>query len=168
METPKTPELDASADRNVDPATDLELLDRAQHLIEVDQILDFGPWWYAPLLATLIGGLSLFGQDTTDATNVAAGVVAIGAAVVMSIHDHRRRGVRHRSSVTGKGIATVGLSVFIGLAFVASWGTAVSTLGYDRFFPGYAALGWVLTTLALLGIRAWAQTIRRRRRMQLR
>ena len=88
----------------VDPAADLELLDRAKSTVPIDEFLDFGPWWYAPLLATLIGGLSLFGADVDSGWNLAAGVVAVAAGGVVAIHDFKRRAVRSRPSKMGVGL----------------------------------------------------------------
>ena len=145
--------------RPADPAEDLELLERARSLVDVDQLLDFGPWWYAPLLATMIGGLTLFGHDIDDLGNVAAGVAAVAAAAVVAIHDYRRRKVRLRRSA--RGLAFLGLITALCWLLIAAWGTALSSLGYDRFVPGYAFLAWTLTSIALLVIRNGSQMIRR-------
>lgn len=161
METTPTPEGRPSASRPIDPAADLDLLDRARSVVDLDQMLDFGPWWYAPLLATMIGGLTLFGQDVSGVTNVAAGVVALLAAIIVAAHDHRRRPVRLRGSARGVGF--LGLIIVLCWVIIAAWGTAISSLGYERFVPGYAALAWILTSMALLGIRLGFRAVRRRR-----
>ena len=46
---------------------------------------------------------------------------------------------------------------------IAAWGTAQSSLGIERFVPGYAALAWVLTSLVLLAIQQALLAARRRR-----
>lgn len=147
--------------RVADPTSDLALLERAKSSIEEDQILDFGPWWYAPLIATLIAGVTLWGQETDGGWNLVAGVVGLLSGGAVAIHDHRRRMVRPRKTV--RGAALLAPVVVLTFATMAAWGTAVSTLGYDRFVPGYAVLGWVLTSLVLLGARTLLLTIRRRR-----
>lgn len=161
MEISSTPGHHPSAADPIDPAADLDLLDRAQSVVDVDQILDFGPWWYAPLLAALIGGLTLFGQDVGGIANVAAGVVGVAAGIIVAIHDHRRRAVRLRGSARSAGLLAVIVVLF--LVLIGSWGTAVSSLGYERFVPGYAVLAWLLTSMTLLGVRAGFHALRRRR-----
>ncbi len=163
MEIPTAGPSHSSEPPELDPAADLDLLDRARSVVEVDQVLDFGPWWYAPLLATMIGGLTLFGHDVTGfGTATAAGVVALLAGGILAVHDYRRRSVRLRRSARGAGF--LGLFVLVAWLIIGAWGTAVSSLGYERFVPGYAVLAWMLTTAALLGIRAGLQVIRSRRR----
>ena len=150
---------------HVDPAADLELLNRARLLVDDDQFLDFGPAWYAPALATVVAGLSLFGRAFDDYWNIAAGLAALGAGAAVSLHDYRRRAVRQRASK--RGAVFVGLIVLTCWAIAAAWGTATSTIGYDRFVPGFAVLGWLLTTALLLVIRAGLSNIRTRKRLAL-
>lgn len=52
----------------------------------------------------------------------------------------------------------LGAFVLIGL-----WGTAVSAIGYDDFVPGWALVGWLLTTVLLLGVRSVMKALRERR-----
>ena len=124
-------------------------------------MLDFGPWWYAPLLAMMIGGLILFPEAPNDLHVVAWGSIAAIAGGTITIHDHRRRSVRLRPSV--RSAALLGLMAVICWALVAAWGTAISSIGYESFVPVYALLGWLLTTAVLLGIRAGLLALRRRR-----
>lgn len=162
MESTSEPDSDSSPSQPIDAAADLELLDRAKSVVHVDQFLDFGPWWYAPLLATTVGGVVLFGQAFTNFFwNGVVGVVAVAAGCVVSVHDYRRRTVRSRRST--RGVAFVGLIVLLCWLIIAAWGTAISSLGYERFVPGYAAVGWVLTSLVLLGVRVVLLAIRRQR-----
>lgn len=149
------------APHSVDAASDLQILNRAKSATEVDQFLDFGPWWYAPLLAITVGGLVLFGQAFDNLWNVVVGGAAVAAGCVVSIHDYRRRAVRLRP--TTRSAALTGLVIVICWAIIAAWGTAISSLGYERFVPGYAALGWLATSLVFLGIRQGLMAIRRRR-----
>lgn len=146
---------------DVDPASDLALLKRAKSSVALDQVLDFGPWWYAPLLATLIGGLTIFGNDVSEGTNRIAGVVAVIAGALVAWHDYRRRPVRPKPSRRSAPLVAV---VVVGLFVVMSlWGTAVSSTGFDRLFPGYAAVGWLLTTAVLLGVRSVLHVARKKR-----
>ena len=62
---------------SVDPAADLALLGRARRSVDVDQALDFGPAWYAPLLALMVAGLSLAGPGE--------GAVQVGGWVVGTV-----------------------------------------------------------------------------------
>lgn len=161
MASTSNAESDSPALGPVDAAADLELLDRAKSRVDIDQFLDFGPWWYAPLLATVLGGFSLFGQDFSNLWNILFAVAGLAAGCAVSIHDFRRRAVRLRP--TRRSAAFVVFIVVISWMMVAAWGTAISSLGYERFVPGYAALAWGLTSAAFLGIRAALMAIRRQR-----
>lgn len=144
-----------------DAAADLDLLSRAKASVHTDLILDFGPWWYAPLLATTVGGLTLFGQAMNTASSLVFGAVALLAGGFMSVHDFRRRPVKSRPSMRGAGFLVA--MVIVSWIVVGLWGTAVSSLGYERFMPGYALLGWALTTAFFLVVRSGLYAIRRRR-----
>jgi hypothetical protein len=131
-------------------------------MVPSDQLLDFGPWWYAPLIATMLGGATLFTQNPGNLFwHGIAGIVAAVAGVITSAHDSRRRATRTGPST--QGMFYLGLIVVMCWVFLAAWGTAVSTLGEARFVPGYAALAWAVTTLALLGVRSVLSNVRRRR-----
>lgn len=158
---------DSSASRSIDPAADLDLLERSRSVIAVDQWLDLGPWWYAPLLATVTAGLTLYYQETNATENRVLGFLALVAGAIIAVHDYRRRSVRLRATPRRAAIelATIVLISVPCLLLVAAWGTAVSSLGYERFVPGYAILAWTLTSVGLLGIRAGVHAIRRQRRL---
>lgn len=161
MASTSTDESGFSPNRQVDAASDLELLNRAKSVAELDQFLDFGPWWYAPLFATMIGGFTMFAQANSFISSAVMGAAALTAAGFSSIHDYRRRTVRTRTSQRSFWYAFLMVVTIFGIT--AAWGTATSWLGYERFFPGYAALGWVLTSLTFLGIRAALSVFRRQR-----
>lgn len=162
MESTSKADSGTSSPRSVDPAADLALLGRAKSVAHLDQFLDFGPWWYAPMLATTIGGLMLFGQAVGNLFwNGAIGLVAVMAGALVTVHDYRRRAVRSGPSTRGAGF--LGLIVVLCWLIIAAWGTVISSLGYERFFPGYAVGGWALTTLVFLGVRAILLAIRSRR-----
>lgn len=134
-------------------------------MADVDVFLDFGPWWYAPGLATMIGGLTIYSQDVSSAANIATAVVAGVISVVLAAHDYRRRSIRVGvGRPSGRSAILVGVILLVCWILLAAWGTAISSLGYERFIPGYAALAWVLTTGFLLGVRALLSVLRRRRR----
>lgn len=162
MESTSTPQpSQPPPPRRVDAAADLKLLSRAKSEVEIDQFLDFGPWWYAPGLATVIAGGTLFAESLNNNWNVVMGLAALGAGTAVIIHDYRRRGVRvQRSSRSFKLSAVVVVLMYL---IVGLWGTAISSVGYERFVPGYAVLGWVITSLFFLGIRQVLMEVRRRR-----
>ena len=144
-----------------DPAADLELLDRAQASVELDQVLDFGPWWYAPVLAAFVAATALFVQDTSSTASRIVWAVAFGAGAYVAWHDYRRRGVRSRPSTRAFAMrAPIALAAF---ALLMLWELTISTVGYGRFVPGYAVLGWLLTTVLLLGLRSGLHALRNRR-----
>ncbi len=161
MESKSNAGQDQLADTAVDPAADLRLLDRAQAATGLDQALDVGPWWYTPLYAAGIGGITLFAQDMTGVWSVVAGLVGIVALGIVMIHYQRHRTLRARQSA--RTFLPTLVIVVVVWAVCALWGTAISVIGYDRFVPGYAALAWLITTGVLLAGRAVLLAVRRRR-----
>lgn len=144
-----------------DPAADLALLKRSKASVGIDQILDFGPWWYAPLFATGIGGMTLFNQPSAGDWSFAYAAVGLLSLLALGTHDFRRRKVRQRTSWR---TFTLSIPIVLGaIVLIALWGTAVSTMGYERFVPGPALGAWVLTTGFLLAVRAALHRLRARR-----
>lgn len=145
----------------VDPIADLATISSAKRNVAVDDFLNFGPWWYAPALATLMGGLSLFGQDFTDRWSVVYGAIGVLAGAIMAVHDYRRRRIRPK----GSPVAFLLLIAMLVITWIAigSWGTAISTIGYEDFVPTYAIISWMLTFAFFLVIRSCLHLIRQRR-----
>ena len=144
-----------------DPAADLELLNRSKSIAELDQMLDSGPWWYAPMFATVFGGWTLAAQGLSNSLNVAGLLAGIVAVAVVSVHDYRRR--RIWTDPSARSLLLVVPVVLVIWFLSAAWGSAVSTLGYEEFVPGYAVLAWLLTTVFLLGVRFVSLSALRRR-----
>lgn len=147
--------------QTVDAEADLALLDRAKRSVAVDQFMDFGPWWYGPLFATMFAGLTLFQAAVGFAQSLMFGAAGLGSATFIAFHDYRRRGVRwpvtHRSIGSLVGVA---LGVVVTFVVIGLWGTAVSTIGYADFVPWYLMAGWLLTTAFYLGARAFLGRLR--------
>jgi len=154
-------ETTSNAGGSFDPQADLDLLDRAKSTVHINNTLDFGPWWYAPLLATCVSGLTLFGHAATTLSSILYLVAGSLAGAIMGIHDYRRRTVRPKFSMQGAGLI-VGIFI-ITWAMISLWSVAVYSVGYDRFMPGYAILGWLLTTVAFLVIRQASYALLARR-----
>lgn len=149
METTNADDGDRSLRSDIDPAADLALLHQTQSRVVTQYHLDAGPWWYAPLVATCIAGVSLFGQEFSSSWHQLAGVVGLAAGAMVGWHDHWRRRLRIRPSTRS---ALIVMPLVLGtFVMMALWGTAISTLGVDRFVPGYAVIAWFLTTAVLLG-----------------
>lgn len=151
---------DRGAASAIDAAADLDLLNRSKAVIDLDQFLDFGPWWYAPFLATMIGGLTRFGQAFSGVGNIFALVIAAAAGGAVSLHDYRRRPVRARRTLRSFGYLLA--IVVISWIIIGAWGTAASSMGYESFFPGWAAVAWLLTTAVLLATRSLLLVLRKR------
>lgn len=134
-----------------DPEADLELLERSRSSVAINDVLDFGPWWYAPLLATCVGGLTLFGQEFGAAINIFYGVAGFGAGTIMAVHDYRRRTVRPKFS--GKAFGLLAAIFAVTWVTIGLWGSALSSIGYDDFVPLPALAAWALTTAGFLAIR---------------
>lgn len=144
-------------ENQIDPEADLALLERARASLEVDLALDFGPWWYAPLAAAAVGTATL----ATQAGSRLALVVVVVVCLALAVHDRQRRPVRPRPSARS---ATLMLPFVLGaFVLIGLWGTAVSAIGYDDFVPGWALVGWLLTTVLLLGVRSVMKALRERR-----
>lgn len=151
----------AAAESDFDPKADLELLNRAKSSVDIDHVLDFGPWWYAPLIASCLAGATLFGQDFTTSTSFVLGGIGVLSGLVVMSHDFGRRTVRPKFSVRSSAmLAAIVLVVFVILGL---WGTAVSSIGADRFLPWYAIGGWLLTAALFLAIRTASYWFRNRR-----
>ena len=127
----------------------------------MEQLTDFGPWWYGPLFSTMIAGLTLFQGATGFVQTVLFGLIGFASAAVMAIHDYQRRAVRwpalHRSVGSAVGVVVAVLWI---LVVMAVGGTVLSTIGYRDFVPVYLAVGWLLTTALYLALRAVFQRVR--------
>ena len=64
---------------------------------------------------------------------------------------------------TRRGLALFAVPLASCGVLFAAWGWAISSLGYERFAPGYALVALVLTSGALLGVRAALLAVVRRR-----
>ena len=158
MESSTTPD---GWQRGVDAEADLALLSRARSSVVVDQTLDFGPWWYAPLLATLIGAATLMGESAAGRWNFAFAGAALLCGALVAGHDYGRRAVHARPSMrTAVVVAPIVIGIF---GLLVGWGTALSTMGYDRFVPRWGLLFWAGTTCLLLLVRHLLHSVRRRR-----
>lgn len=142
-------------------SADLATLDRAKTSVDIDQVLDFGPTWYAPFFATMIAAVTLFSQPGAGDWSFVYATVGIVTGTTISVHDFRRRKVRQRPSVRSF-VTTVPL-ILGSFVVLAAWGTAVSSIGYERLVPGYAIAGWLVTTSLLLAMRAALNAVRVRR-----
>ncbi len=144
-----------------DPESHLSILEEAQKVVADEYALDFGPSWYAPVLATMIGGLTLFNNAQSELTNLLYLGAAGLATVVYVVHGSRRTSIRPRT--TGRGFAGIVFVCVVLLAVVIAWGTAISTIGYEDFVPVWATVGWLATTALFLGIRLALKAVRNRR-----
>jgi hypothetical protein len=150
----------ATTEPHFDPQSDLELLNRARSAVDVDHVLDFGPWWYAPLLTNCLAGATLFGRLGTTTSFILGGIGLLSGLVVAG-HDFGRRTIRPKFSF--RSTAMLAIIVLIVFVILGLWGTAVSSIGAERFLPWYAIAGWLLTAALFLGIRAVSHWLRSRR-----
>lgn len=89
----------------IDPLAQLSLLDRSRRAVEYEAFLNFGPWWYAPLFATMIGASTLSTAELTSSTeqissnpavfesslNLGYLALVLLSAVVLIVHWYRNR-----------------------------------------------------------------------------
>lgn len=144
----------------IDPEEALKLLADSKASVPVNDLLDFGPWWYAPMLATSIGGLTLFGRGWDVTFNVLCGIAGFGCGIYMAVHNYRSRKVRPRPTVRSAG--TLMIVVLISWIVIGLWGTAASTLG-DDFLPWPAVGCWLATVAFFLGVRKMSYALLDRR-----
>ncbi len=161
----------------VDPLSHLALLKRSKSAPEYEELLNFGPAWYAPLVATAIGASALFAADIGASTTQVSsdpvvfetsGHPAYLVAIVVSLvflgaHYYRNRVVRPKATKTSVALMLVAIAVVIAIAAV--WHTAVVVIGYDDFVIGGAVLAWALTTGFFLALRAGLDRVRLSRRV---
>ncbi len=144
----------------MDAAASLQVLQRATNSVgEVDG-LTFGPRWYAPVMAMCPLGFSVFGASDPAGWAKAAlfflGVIV--APAVVSLHEYRHRGARPKLSDRSLLALVWMIPTFILLQ--VAWEIAITTIGSDNFFPQWTIVGWVLSTLVLLGVRAGVNRVR--------
>ena len=132
----------------------LAILDSAETNVRRDQMLDFGPWWYA-----LIYSFVFAAWATSLSENVGYWFAALASlvAVVAAIHDSRRRPIQFEG-VVGLWEAPFPFFVLIGsfAALTAGWVAAVVTLGDAsvNFFPVVTLGGWIVGIVVMLVVRA--------------
>ena len=153
--------IQATTESDFDPKSDLELLNRARSAVDVDHVLDFGPWWYAPLLTNCLAGATLFGRELGTTTSFILGGIGLLSGLIVAGHDFGRRTIRPKFSL--RSTAMLAIVVLIMFVIIGLWGTAVSSVGVEHFLPWYAIGGWLLTTALFLGIRALSHWLRSRR-----
>ncbi len=129
-------------------AENLRILDEAQGIVGRDQAYDLGPAWYAPVLATGLGGVMMFGVGNDRPMNFVLGGIGVICLVIVCAHDHGRRKACPRFN---RHMLVVSLgSMIVAVSILGLWGWALSSVGFERFFPTWFALGWLATTGFLL------------------
>ncbi|MFV0524362.1 MAG: hypothetical protein ACK5RL_07695 [Acidimicrobiales bacterium] len=150
MESPTTP----------DPARDLVELERARHASALEPVLDFGPWWYAPVFAALLAGVAAGSYSGVVSDSWVARFFLLAGLLLVSFHQYQARrfvGRWSRLSV----VMTLAVAALVVLV-VFLW-TLVQSLLDLSGAPAYLLLlaGWVVVTLLLLAVRAGLGRLRR-------
>lgn len=155
----------------VDPLSHLALLERSKTAPGSESFFNFGPWWYAPLCANVIAGLSLWGGvvDTTlgqagvVVVRPAAIVVALVSAAVLAVHGLRNEQVKAKPTLAGF-VFTIAAVIVI-MAVLGIWGTAISAIGWGQVNAIHVFVGWALTTAFFLALRKGLHHVRDNRRV---
>lgn len=149
-------------DEETDVAEALAALESAQETTKADHILDFGPWWYAPIYAFAFaaGATSLAGHAGTW-------FGALGNLVVLGVvlHDRNRRQIELASPVGASYYRFPVLVSLVALGVVAcGWFAAATIIDGESvdFFPTFTVAGWALNTCVFLMVR-WVFHSRRER-----
>ena len=164
----------------VDPLSHLALLNRSKTSPGWQEFLNFGPWWYAPLWATFVGGLTLGQASLFDNTERISGdpsggvvfetqaepvflIVGLAAAIVLTVDSLRRRTVKSKPTAIGF-LLTCAVVGIVAVA-MASWSVAVAVVGYESFVFGWAVVAWLATSLFFLAVRSALGRLAERRRV---
>ncbi len=137
----------------VDPAADLALLRSAKGSVELRQGLHPGPWWLMPVLAAIFlpfGSPEVFFDSI--ARMVGANVALCMLAAFMAWYTYTRGPVPGTPSITALAWAFA-LGIPLSITLFLGWVMAGGMIGHDNFFPLWSIVGWLLTTLVLLGVR---------------
>ena len=166
MET--TNEHHGGSDDLVDPLSHLALLKRSERAPEYEALLNFGPWWHAPLWATLFCTLTLWVRAEDEARGMGPTVflaLSFLAGGVLTHHWYHKRKVQLRPLPTALGLALSAVSLLIIWVLSAAWSVPINILGYQDFLWPWAPIGWALTTVFFLGLRMFFSRIRDSRRV---
>jgi len=143
-----------------DPMDDLAILDRARWSVEASPFFDFGPWWYAPALATTLGSLALYGHSSeVDGPGFWLYLFGAGLAIACAIHDFYRRKLRPKVSM--RSIAWNAATFFVVVPVYAIWAYTAKAKG-SAGLPAWAILYWIATTAFFLAVRSLLSTYRKR------
>lgn len=155
----------------VDPLAHLALLKRSRSAAEYEDFLNFGPWWYAPSLATIIGGMTLWLAEPVEIgfglfespTRIVYLLAALMSTLAVCVHWFRNRELKSKPTKNSFVLGCV--AVLVTWVIIAAWGTAVSTIGYEDFVVVWAAVAWAITTTFFLVVRSGLDRIRSNRRV---
>ena len=147
------------------PAKDLTLLNQSRQSVIADYQLDFGPWWYVPLLAALFPAACIWLRGEFGWVGVVVGIGAVTSFVAVVAHDSRRRRVRARwtppSQRNRRGVVLMFLMNFV---LISGWIRASLWLA-DASAPGFLAgmaIGWGLSVAVLTVVRMLVRRERER------
>lgn len=159
METSSGAHPPDSDGADVNPAVALATLHQSKQKAEADFWLDYGPWWYVPVISLLLASY---------ATVIAHDVIVlqlVNSLVLLALifHDRRRRRVfidrgwsKHARSRPGLIVVQVGL--------VLAWAVGViwARVNDADFFPVFTIVGFALTLIAQVALRAYMERERSR------
>ena len=156
--TSATPPTSGAGDPlGYDPADGLALLNQSQETVVVLQQLDFGPWWYVPVLSLAYPAIFGWISGESGVLGVVFAVVAVVGGCLVAIHDRRRRGVRlsweSRVSRSGRAMGIMFATNFVLIA--ASLQTSYLFDGRDGLsLIGISVIWWVGSIVVLSIARA--------------
>ena len=152
--TPPPPTGEPVSPLGYDPAEGLALLHQSQETVLVDQQLDFGPWWYVPVLGFLYPALFTWIWGELGGLGAIIGVTAISVAALTLVHDRRRRGARVSWAIPSKRNGR-GMAIMFAMNFVTTFGWLQTSFYADdlpvRRYLLVMLVGW-LVTMAVIAV----------------
>lgn len=159
-----------------DPQASLDLLANSKTVAGDNVYTDLGPTWYAPLLATGIGGFALCVRGTTQVEVLAFGtrplpnwpfwwlalLVGVVSLLFLGLHDYRRRRIRLKRRWSKRNFLWFLPSYLAAYLSLQGWLAAIGRVGIEDFVPLWAAAAWCATTAVWLATRGAVHSAARR------
>ena len=154
--TPPSPTGEPLEPLGYDPAEGLALLSQSRKNVVVDQQLDFGPWWYVPVLALFYAAVFAWMVSGTGATVLVCTALAVAGLCGVIAHDRRRRGVRP-GWPSPLGRSGRGTTIFLVMSTVLNGGLIIGSGEASRWFRSQESasllalslLMWIFATAVL-------------------
>lgn len=149
--TPPPPTGEPVDPLGYDPAEGLALLSQSRKNVVASQQLDFGPWWYVPVLAFVFPAMHTF-IWSGGLLGTVLGLFGIGGLVGVFVHDMQRRRVRAKwvSPAKRNRVGNI-VGITTNFCLIFGW-IQLSDLARDRPVDNLviAVVGYIATLVVLV------------------